>query len=107
MESNRYSKKIIRGSRVKPLKSPQPELLDQYFLFRFFFQSSTWFSTSFPGFSPTRPTEREREKPWTTLVTCLPESGRLKTNDLGEGQVSVRFVSTDRRQVSAAMKLCT
>ena len=37
MESNRYSKKIIRGSRVKPLKSPQPELLDQYFLFCFFF----------------------------------------------------------------------
>ena len=37
MESNRYSKKIIRGPRVKPLKLPQPELLDQYFLFCFFF----------------------------------------------------------------------
>ena len=64
-------------------------------------------TTSFPGFSPTRPTERERERPWKTLVTCLPESGRLQTNDLGEGQVSVRFVSTERRQVSAAIKLCT
>ena len=51
--------------------------------------------------------ERERERPWKTLVTCLPESGRLQTNDLGEGQVSVRFVSTERRQVSAAIKLCT
>ena len=46
---------------------------------------------------------RERK----TLVTCLPESGRLQTNDLGEGQVSVRFVFTERKQVSAAMKLCT
>ena len=65
-------------------------------------------ATSFPGFSPTRPTERERDKPWKTLVTCLPESGRLQTNDLGKGQVSVRFVSyAERRQVSAAMKLCT
>ena len=51
--------------------------------------------------------EWERERPWKTLVTCLPESGRLQTNDLGEGQVSVRFVSTERSQVSAAMKLCT
>ena len=51
--------------------------------------------------------ERERERHWKTLVTCLSESGRLQTNDLGEGQVSVRFVSTERRQVSAAMKLCT
>ena len=49
----------------------------------------------------------ERERPWKTLVTCLPESGRLQTNDLGEGQVSVRFVSTERRQLSAAIKLCT
>ena len=39
---------------------------------------------------------RERERPWKTLVTCLPESGRLQTNDLGERQVSVRFVSTER-----------
>ena len=60
-------------------------------------------STSFPGFSPTHPTERERERPWKTLVTCLPESGRLQTNDLGKGQVSVRFVPTDRRQVSVAV----
>ena len=51
--------------------------------------------------------ERERERDWKTLVTCLSESGRLQTNDLGEGQVSVRFVSTERRQVSAAIKLCT
>ena len=58
--------------------------------------------TSFPGFSPTHPTERERERPWKMLVTCLPESGRLQTNDLGEEQVSVRFVSKER---SAAIKL--
>ena len=49
----------------------------------------------------------ERERPWKMLVTCLPESGRLQTNDLGKGQVTVRFVSTERRQVSAAVKLCT
>ena len=49
--------------------------------------------TSFPGFSPTHPTERERERPWKTLVTCL---------DLGEEQVRVRFVSKER---SAAIKL--
>ena len=42
-----------------------------------------------------------------TLVTCLPESGRLPTNDLGKGQVSVRFVPTERIQVSVAMKLCS
>ena len=64
-------------------------------------------STSFPGLSPTCPTERERERPWKTLVTCLPESGSLQTNDLGEGQVTVRFVSTERRQVSVAIELCT
>ena len=56
--------------------------------------------TSFSGFSPTRPTERE-------MATCFPESGRLQTNDLGEGQVTVRFASTERRQVREAMKLCT
>ena len=32
------------------------------------------------------------------LVTCLPESGRLQTNDLREGRVSVRFVSTKGRR---------
>ena len=31
-------------------------------------------ATLFPGFSPTRPTEQERERPWKTLVTCLPAS---------------------------------
>ena len=51
--------------------------------------------------------KRERERPWKTLVSRLPISGRLQTNDLGEGQVTVRFVSTERRQVSAAVKLCT
>ena len=40
------------------------------------------------------------ERPWLGLVTCLPESGRLQTNDLEEGQISVRFVSAERRQVS-------
>ena len=51
--------------------------------------------------------ERERDpgKRWSRA--CLPESGRLQTNDLEKGQVSVRFVPTDRRQVSVAMKLCT
>ena len=38
------------------------------------------------------------ERPWLGLVTCLPESGRLQTNDLGEGWISVRFVSTKRRR---------
>ena len=28
-------------------------------------------TASFPGFSPTRPTERARERPWKTLVTWL------------------------------------
>ena len=32
------------------------------------------------------------------LVTCLPESGRLQTNDFGEGRISVRFVCTKRRR---------
>ena len=38
------------------------------------------------------------ERPWLGLVTCLPESGRLQTKDLGEGRISVRFVSTKRRR---------
>ena len=38
------------------------------------------------------------ERPWLGLVTCLPEPGRLQTNDLGEGRISVRFVSTKRRR---------
>ena len=40
------------------------------------------------------------ERPWLGLVTCLPESGRLQTNDLGGGggRISVRFVSTKRRR---------
>ena len=38
------------------------------------------------------------ERPWLGLVTCLPESGRLQTNDLGEGWISARFVSTKRRR---------
>ena len=40
-------------------------------------QPTSLTSNSFPGFFPTcRPTERarERERPWKTLVTCLPES---------------------------------
>ena len=53
------------------------------------------------------PSYGERERPWKTLVMCLPESGRLQTNDLWEWQVSVRFVFTEHKQVSAAMKLCT
>ena len=69
--------------------------------------ATRFLSTSFPGFSPTRPTEQEGERPWRMLVTCLQKSGRVQANDLGEGQVSVRFVSTECSQVSAAMKLCT
>ena len=38
------------------------------------------------------------ERPWLGLVTCLPESGRLQTNNLGEGRISLRFVSTKRRR---------
>ena len=37
------------------------------------------------------------ERPWLSLVTCLPESERLQTNVFGEGQISVRFVSAKRR----------
>ena len=48
--------------------------------------------------------------PWTCLLltvnVVIPEYWRLESNDLGEGQVSVRFVSTERRQVSSAMELC-
>ena len=36
------------------------------------------------------------ERPWLGLVTFLPESGRLQTNDLGEERISVRFVSAER-----------
>ena len=62
----------------------------------------TRFATSFPG-SLSHPSR----DPWLGLVTCLPESGRLQTNDLGEGQIGVRFVSAERRDrsvESAAMK---
>ena len=45
------------------------------------------------------------ERPWLGLVTCLPDSGRLQTNDLGEGRISVRFVSTKRRRRDQ-WKLC-
>ena len=47
-----------------------------YLLLRILHNLCFSFPTSFPGFSPTRPTEREREseRPWKTLVTYLPES---------------------------------
>ena len=48
--------------------------------------------------------ERDPGKRWSCASQKL---GDLQTNDLGEGQVSVRFVFTECRQVSAAMKLCT
>ena len=54
---------------------------------------------------PALRSERERE--------ILENAGHVSpriwdiTNDLGEGQVSVRFVCTERRQVNAALKLCT
>ena len=37
------------------------------------------------------------DRPWLGMALCLPESGRLQTNDLGEGQISVRFVSAECR----------
>ena len=37
------------------------------------------------------------KRPWLGLVLCLPESGRLQTNGLEEGQISVRFVSSECR----------
>ena len=60
-------------------------------------------TTLFPGsllFSP--PGARE-ERPWLGLVMCLPESGRLKINNSGEG--SVKFVSIwSERPLSADEK---
>ena len=44
---------------------------------------SAAFSTSFPGFSPTRPTERARERPWTSVFQGLSLSrsvGRVGEN---------------------------
>ena len=46
-------------------------------------EMSAAFSTSFPGFSPTRPTERERERPWTSVFQGLSLSrsvGRVGEN---------------------------
>ena len=40
------------------------------------------------------------ERPWSDLVTCLAESGRLQTKDLGGGGEKCEIVSTERRQVS-------
>ena len=37
---------------------------------------SATLTTAFPGSPPSRPLERERERPWKTLVRCLQESGR-------------------------------
>ena len=37
---------------------------------------ATFSPTSFPGSSPSRPLEREKEGPWNTLVTCLPQTLR-------------------------------
>ena len=45
------------------------------------------------------------ERLWLGLVTCLPEFGRLQTNDMGEGWISVRFVSAKRRR-RGQWKLC-
>ena len=43
-------------------------------------------TTSFPGFSPTRPTERERERPWKTLVTVSQNLGDYKQTIWGRGR---------------------
>ena len=45
------------------------------------------------------------KRPWLGLVKCLPESGRLQTNDLGEGRINVRFVFTKLRRRDQ-LKLC-
>ena len=37
------------------------------------------------------------ERPWLGLVICLSESGKLKTNNLGEVQIGARFVSAEGR----------
>ena len=39
-------------------------------------------ATSFPGSSPSRPLEQERERPWKTLVTCLPARKIPQTGSL-------------------------
>ena len=79
--------------------------IGNWFLF-FFFPAGTRFQKlvtrqspiSFPGFSPNRPFRGlcERE----SLVGSGPESGDIQINDLGEEQISARFVSTQRSQVS-------
>ena len=51
-------------------------------------------ATSFPGSLFFTPKAIEK-RPWFRLVTCLPESGRLQINDVREGQLSVKFVSTE------------
>ena len=54
--------------------------------------------TSFPGFSLNRPyrlRERERDPGW-----VWSRIWRLQVNDVGEGQISARFVSTERTLVS-------
>ena len=43
---------------------------------------------------PVQRSERERERPWFGLVTCLPDFSRLQTNNWREGQVRGKFVST-------------
>lgn len=53
---------------------------------------------SFLWFPPTLQTERDRERPWLGVVTCLLESARwrYKINEFeGEGGNNGRFVSTE------------
>ena len=37
------------------------------------------------------------ERPWHTLVTCLPESWRCQTKGLREGRLTIKFVKTKTR----------
>ena len=58
------------------------------------------------SYPPYGASERERE----TLENAghvSPRIWEITNKRSGEGQVSVRFVYTERRQVSAAMRLCT
>ena len=44
-----------------------------------------------------QPRSQPAKRAWLGLVTCLPVTGRLQTNDLGEGWISVKFVSGECR----------
>ena len=102
---------VTPSSQMPPiylLHSHQSEIL-----FRYMRTCAAWTNkhreslppTRFPSSLVPRFSLLPVERPWLSLVTCLPESGRLQTNDLREGRISVRFVSTKRRR-QGQWKLC-